>query len=156
MNDQLEKAKDSALRSLARREHSIWDLSQKLLAKGFDKPIVEETIKSMLEQNFLNELRFVEAWIYHRTQKRYGPVKIRAELQMQNIDESMFADQLNENDEYWVENAIQQRQKKFGRLTQDVKLQAKQKRYLYQRGFTASQINRALQAAQEIELKGGH
>jgi regulatory protein len=140
----LNATRQSALRLLTRREHSIFELRQKLSGRGFDQENIDQIIEEMLSQNYLNEARFVEAWVYHRQQRGFGPARIRMELQSQKINDELIQTYLDENNEDWFTKASELRYKRYGEYPEDYQNRVKQQRYLYQRGFTDAQIKAAL------------
>jgi regulatory protein len=144
-SDGLSATRDCALRILTRREHSIFELKQKLRGRGFEESAIEQVVQEMLSQNYLNEERFVEAWIYHRQQRGFGPNRIRMELQTQQISETLIEAYLDEHNDDWSIKASELRSKHFGEYPTDYPTRAKQQRYLYQKGFTNAQINAAMQ-----------
>ena len=132
------KCYSSALKMLMRREHSKLELSQKLLAKGFDIVDVNSSISKLVQQNYQSDDRFSEGFILMRFNQGKGPVKIASELKMRGIDTfdlSIFD---------WFKLAKEIRQRKFGDASSlDYKEIAKQKRFLQSRGFNLDQINQA-------------
>ena len=132
------KCYSSALKMLMRREHSKLELSQKLLAKGFDIVDVNSSISKLVQQNYQSDDRFSEGFILMRFNQGKGPVKIASELKMRGIDTfdlSIFD---------WFKLAKEIRQRKFGDASSlDYKEMAKQKRFLQSRGFNLDQINQA-------------
>ena len=108
---------------LARREHGEQEITQKLIARGFDTDIVEAAISTLISDGLLSDSRFAEAFVYSRFKKGSGPQKIHAELR-QRVREV--------------------REKKFGQESpRDFKERSRQMRFLQQRGFTSEQIRGA-------------
>jgi len=123
---------------LVRREHSVFELTQKLTTKEFDSADIEQAIDSLIEQNYQSDERFATEFIQMRFNQGKGPVKIAIDLEQRGIrhfDLSMY-------DFYTLAQQI--RVKKFGeKIPSDYKEQAKQKRFLQSRGFDFEQINQA-------------
>ena len=142
----LKKARHSAIQILSRREHSYWGFKQKMRIRGYSEEIIYPIIEEMRSYSYLDEERFVESWVYYKTQKGFGPNRIRAELQSQEISKELIARFIQGEEDCWYELAARQREKHFGEPPVNVKAQAKQSRYLYQRGFTSSQIIQAMRA----------
>ncbi|WP_069469959.1 regulatory protein RecX [Candidatus Marithrix sp. Canyon 246] len=133
----LTQARYCAMEYLARREHASLELSNKLARKGFDADVIESVLAQLQADNLLSDERFVEAYIRHRSNKGFGPLHIRQELQKRGIN----GDMISVDDESWVKSACQAREKRFGKLVPKLKSeQAKQFRFLQYRGFTFSQI----------------
>ena len=139
--------KQKSLALLSRREHTRRELHLKLLRKGFPEKEIDEHLDELQNENLLNEDRFIACYIRSRYRKGYGSLKICAELQNRGIDPSrIFA-----NEEWlaanWQENANAVREKRFRGENPTSKIeQAKQARYLQQRGFTTEQIRKALKS----------
>jgi regulatory protein len=52
-----------ALRYLSLREHNRAELSQKLLAKGYESQVVEAVLASLVEEGSLDEARYVQSFV---------------------------------------------------------------------------------------------
>jgi len=126
------------MRMLVRREHSVFELTQKLTTKEFDSADIEQAIDSLIEQNYQSDERFAAEFIQMRFNQGKGPIKIAIDLKQRGInhfDLSMY-------DFYTLAQQI--RVNKFGKkIPSDYKEQAKQKRFLQSRGFDFEQINQA-------------
>lgn len=135
-NDQKLKAK--ALNSLARREHSRFELKQKLSRVSTDETNIEKILDELETKQWLSDLRFAQAFLSARAQRYYGPRKIRYELKERGVSVTVITRAFAECTINWQELAEQARQKKFGQQTEDTwPARAKQMEYLYQRGFEA-------------------
>lgn len=126
------------MRMLVRREHSVFELTQKLTAKEFDAAEIESVIESLIQQNYQSDERFATEFIQMRFNQGKGPIKISIDLKQRGIsyfDLSMY-------DFYALAQKI--RVNKFGKkIPNDYKDKAKQKRFLQSRGFDFEQINQA-------------
>lgn len=135
----------TALNLLARREHSIQELKQKLLRKNFPAEEIQSVLQKLSQEKLLNEDRFIENYIHFRRMKGYGPTRIRAELLERGIQESIIESFLEKNAEIWQEHAQHVWRKKFkNKLPQDFKSRAQQMKFLQYRGFTLEQIEKIL------------
>ncbi|MBL8199789.1 MAG: regulatory protein RecX [Chromatiales bacterium] len=135
----------SALDILARREHSVAELREKLAARGFDAEEVEITLAALMDDRLLSEDRFVENFVGSHTRRGHGPVWLRAELERRGIASSQVTETLASMDVDWVEAAETVRRKRFGaKVPADFKEQARQARFLQYRGFTAEQARAVL------------
>lgn len=133
-----------ALRLLARRDHSLLELRNKLLARHFDEVLVTTVLAELAERNLLSEQRFAEAFVRGRFARGYGPVRIRAELRERGVGEQATEEVLAELSENWGESAVRQREKRFGAgYPGDYRERVRQMRFLQQRGFTGDQIRAA-------------
>lgn len=130
---------------LARREHSQQELQRKLLRKGFESVAITPVLQVLVEQGLLSDERFTEAFINSRLNRGTGPVKIAMELQQRGVSDELVKANLDERDIQWMKSAIAVRIKRFGpAIPGDFKERARQMRFLQYRGFTLSQIQRAV------------
>lgn len=136
-----------ALNHLARREHTRFMLLEKLMRKGFSHQSVEAVLDILIQQGFLNEERFCEAFIQKRIRQGYGPMRISAECHEYGINNDIIFSQLPKDEEFWLA-AIQKILKKKFQPNPPPKEQLRQIRYLQYRGFKLEQIK----ASQKIYL----
>lgn len=128
-----------ALNHLARREHTRFTLREKLMQKGFSHQSVETVLDILIQQGFLNEERFCEAFIQKRIRQGYGPLRISAECHEYGINNDIIFSQLPQDKEFWLATIQKILQKKF-RPSHQPKEQLRQLRYLQYRGFKFDQI----------------
>jgi len=129
---------------LARREHGEQEITQKLIARGFDRETVEAGVSELISDGLLSDSRFAEAFVYSRFKKGSGPQKIHAELRQRGIDDALISASMEAVGEQWLERVREVRVKKFGQESPgDFKERSRQMRFLQQRGFTSEQINGA-------------
>ena len=136
---------NKALDLVSRREHSQYELIQKL-NKRFPEtmPIIEEVVKKLAINNILNDERFAEMYLNSRARKGFGPKKIEMELNFKKVDSSFIAIAIEEY-ESWTENAQNELLKKFkGIKPTDYNSKMKQKQFLFNRGFSTQIIERIL------------
>lgn len=135
----------TALRMLARREHSCFELRQKLQQKGHSPEAIVQTLDKLLQDNYLNEERFTESYIRSRSNKGYGSLRISAELKEKGISKELIAQFIkNQNGKISTEEI---RAKKFGTaLPQNAADRAKQIRYLQYKGFNWEEIKKIFNA----------
>lgn len=132
----------TALNLLARREHSRHELQNKLLQKNFPQELIATVLDKLATEGLLNDQRFCEAFIHSRTNKGYGPLRIKEELRQRGIPAEIISAYLD-ND--WLSRIDTIRRKRFGtEMPKDPRERARQIRFLQYRGFTLEQINKAL------------
>ena len=133
-----------ALAMLARREHSQFELRQKLAELGGESSIIDTILDEFSTQNWQNDRRFTEIFIRYSARKGQGALNIRQELKQRGItDKEMVEELLAEHD--WFDLAQQTRSKKFGEeFPTERKEQARQLRFLQYRGFSSEQCWAAL------------
>jgi|LSQX01.3.fsa_nt_gb regulatory protein len=97
MEDHLRKAKQLALKLLARREHSVQEMKAYLQRRSFTQEVIEETIQWLLELDYLNDRRFAEEFIRFRILRSgYGPRKIQWELTAKGVESELVEQLLGE------------------------------------------------------------
>jgi len=84
--DEEERVLASALRSLGRRPHSVYELKIKLLRKGMDDEAVNSVLNRLCEDKYLDDLDFAKRFVeYGLIKKLWGQMKVRAELQRRGV-----------------------------------------------------------------------
>ena len=146
----LYEAKSSALKLLARREHSKKEIKLKLFQKSFTQSIVDEVITDLSEKEYLNDFSFANKFADERLRKGDGVNKIKAELIKRGIDRIILDEiehKYSDNDEV-MRNAVQLAEQKLknlsNRVTDSRKLQQKIYAYLTSKGYKHDQIQHAL------------
>ncbi len=125
----------TALKLLARREHSRQELQNKLIRRGVEAAQVETVLQELIAEQLLSDDRFRDSYIHYRRKTGFGPRRIQAELSERGVI-SRFDDT-----DSWGDLLEQVWQKKFkGQKPQDIKTKAKQIRFLVNRGFTLGQV----------------
>mgnify|MGYP000559479713 FL=1 len=57
---------------LSRREHSEFELRQKLSSREFDSDEIDIAIERLLEKDYLSDTRFAQSTCRHRVNRGYG------------------------------------------------------------------------------------
>lgn len=144
MSEDLSKLKHQALALLARREHAVNELRQKLARKSTNMELIEQVLREMVEANYLNEQRYVEMMLRSRYAKGHGPMRFKQEVKQHQVPDHMIQDALAEFDGDWYELAQLTREKRFGLWEGgDYKERARQMRFLASRGFYPDHIDAA-------------
>ena len=136
---------NKALDLVSRREHSCYELIQKL-NKRFPETmhIIEDVVQKLVRNNILNDERFAEMYLNARARKGFGPKKIQMELNSKKVDSIFIANAISEYDG-WAENAENELLKKFkGIKPNDFNSKMKQKQFLFNRGFSTQIIEQIL------------
>ncbi|MBD3641940.1 MAG: regulatory protein RecX [Marinobacter sp.] len=152
-DDQDYKARAAALRLLARREHSRLELSMKLRQRRFENGLIEEVLDEYEEQGWLDDHRFADVYARQRMDLGYGPLRILGELQQRGVHHTPEClDTMTDED--WCVVAIRLRERRFGLsdLGEDWDAKVRQARFLNRRGFSAAQVERALEARELPEV----
>lgn len=141
--DNYTRCKNSAIYSLAMREHSRKEIHNKLLKKEYVEGVdVEQLLDELEEKNYLNEQRFTESFIRYRASRGQGPVKISSELYVRGINRSLTIESMENSEINWFDLAVEQMEKKFGTTKSvDFKEKSKRMRFLSSRGFSGEIIH---------------
>lgn len=138
----------TALRLLARREHSELELRHKLAARKFTDAVINAVLVGLLDEGLLSNRRFTEIYVRGRFERGYGPARIQAGLRERGIDGDLMEQALAELSQLWIDSAARQRNKRFGcRVPDEYRARVKQMRFLQQRGFTGEQIRAVFDSA---------
>ena len=134
---------NKALDLLARREHSIYELKQKLenRLKDLDKAELETTIQKLKDQNLLSDARFAAAEIKQKSSQGYGPKYIEMYLNSKNVSASEY--DLESHNINWQKICEYQISKKLRSTEIDFKEREKISRFLSNRGFNYEIIKSA-------------
>ncbi len=134
-------AKSVAVRLLSRREHSAFEIRDKLLKRDFDSEEIDQVIIELQQGGWLSDERFAEAYIRMRQLKGFGPVRIAMELNERGVKEHIVDDYLHADDDSWRQTLEQQYRKKYkDKPIEDYNDKAKRIRFLQYRGFALDVI----------------
>ena len=140
-------ALDTAVRMLARREHSAFEIRRKLKQRDIDEAEIEQAVERLQQEGLLSDERYAESYIYMRMGKGYGPLRIALELRERGVAESDYRHCLYDPDIDWRSVLKAACDKKFGnrRTCDDYQEKAKRIRYLQYRGFALDAIHELLE-----------
>lgn len=139
----------SVIALLARREHSVSELTQKLSRRyGASEPLIEQAISKASADGYQSDERFAEAYARSRVNKGFGRERIASELAQKGITSDLIEQALASMQEQGVEREAISRvwEKKFSQLPRDFNEKMKQIRFLRYRGFTQPEIERLFSA----------
>ena len=137
------------MKLLARREHSARELAIKLEARGYATDAVAETLAALAAKSLLSDERFCETYVHHRIARGYGPLRIRHELAQRGVDGQLIEQALDQADVDWHKHLAEVRAGKFGGgKPREFAEQARQGRFLQQRGFSTEDIRRLFRSGE--------
>lgn len=92
-----------AMDCLARREHSFFELKQKLQSKFPDKDPAEiqQELERLRNDNLQSDKRFAESFVRYRKTRGFGYLAIRESLRKKYVPESLIEEYLFADDEDW-------------------------------------------------------
>ena len=103
-----------AMDLLARREHSVYELTRKLKQRDFENDEIDAAIAALQQDNLQSDSRFIESIVNYRINAGFGPIKIRYELRQKGVSEGLVDDYFSGLDIDWQSSMVGQRIKKFG------------------------------------------
>lgn len=137
----MDKAYNYALSVLAKREYAKSELITKLQQKGFESAIIDSAINRLQELNLQSNERYAEMICRARIKQGYGPLRIKQELSVKQVDSNYVDELLACEQENWVSHALAVWHKKYNRqIEYSGKDRQKQKSFLYARGFSMDTI----------------
>ena len=135
---------DSAMDALARREHSVFELRQKLKVRA-KADLIDEVIAALLADDLISDQRFACMLCRLRFNKGVGPVRIEHELKQHLIRSEWIEQAMEEYTHRWVDLIFTLNKRKYGEAPPaDYKAWAKRARFFQSRGFSSNQINQAI------------
>jgi regulatory protein len=139
-----QEIKNCALNLLSRREHSAYELKQKLSQRQFDLSEIEEVLAALKELNLQSDERFAENYTHYRLERGFGPYRIGEELKARGVDQDLISAAIDFYSSNWLDAAKKVFLKKFPNFENDFLSSAKAKTFLKYRGFTLEQIRNIL------------
>lgn len=143
-------AKEAAFRYLGRRDHASFEIRQKLKKKGFNDDVINSLLEELSEKDFLNDESFSIKFITDKSElNRWGRKKIESELYKKGIQRKTIQKTLNSffdnlsQDQICLDLVIK-RKRHFLREVDPYKRKMKIYNYLAGRGFTSSDIKKAM------------
>ena len=139
------RARHSALRLLARREHSQYELGRKLKARGYGERLVDELLAELITERMLSDTRYAEAMVTNRASRGYGPLRICMELRDRGVAEGIVDKVLQEAEVDWDERLRHTYDRKYGGIAvESFKTWASRAQFLNNRGFSVDAIRRVI------------
>ena len=132
-----------ALRLLARREYSRFELQTRLSSSGGDPEEISKLLDHFEAKGWISEQRFVDAVVQTR-RTRFGSMKVLHELRTKGVSEDGLSRAREALAGSEVSAALEVWQKKFGKKPASISERAKQARFLGGRGFSADVVRKVL------------
>ena len=127
----------AAMNLLARREHSVRELRDKLKRRFPDDEKIDAQIARLIEERLQCDVRFAQSYARQRISRGYGPLRLREELRERGVSDTDVAAAMDELQIEWCAVATDVLYKKFGALAAiDLKEKARRARFMQYRGFT--------------------
>lgn len=140
----------AAMDYLARREHSLFELLQKLSKKfpETDEELLLEVLETLRSENLQSDERFTESYVRYRKSRGFAYMHIKADLAGRRVSDRLITKHLLVDDEDWQLTAEQLVVKKLRHQESPSfgsKLHRKLTRFLESRGFASTEIRKALE-----------
>ena len=136
---------NTAVRILTHRDHSKFELKQKLRQRGFGDKVINTAIAECERLHYINDLRTAHVYILQLKRKCFGKRYIQMALKKKRLSGTAIEKILFENypgvDEYGhAGRLLEKKMKTFERVADLKKRREKIYRFLYSRGFSAAVI----------------
>jgi len=142
--DQPESARRAALLLLGRRDYASFELADKLSAKGYTPPAIEEALGALRAERLLDDGRYLENFVRSHTARGQGPARMRQELRQLGFGGEAIEVALEAGPDY-VALCREVRARKFGqKAPASWAEKGKQARFLQYRGFSSDHIRLAM------------
>jgi regulatory protein len=127
----------AAMNLLARREHSLKELQQKLRRRFPDGELIEQVLQRLAEDNLQSDQRFAESFVRQRCARGYGPLRLRQEMREKGLSDSLVVTAFDQPELDWYAQAEDVFRKKFGEpCPVELKEKARRARFMQYRGFS--------------------
>ena len=139
----------AAMDFLARREHSIYELKQKLFIKYPDLTLVdlENALGELRRENLQSDHRFAECYVRYRKSKGFAYKHIRANLFLRRVHTDIVNNYLFSEDPDWqviANSLIDKKTHNSHELVYGSKQHRRLIRFLESRGFLLCEIQEAV------------
>lgn len=132
---------NTAVRLLARRDHTGFELQHKLRQRGYGCGVIDAVLTECERLDYINDERTARMYIGQLARRGFGFRRIRLELKKKGLSGDRFESILNESsseiDEHEIARKIlQKKMKSFEREEDSKKRRDKIYRFLYSKGFS--------------------
>ena len=145
----------AAMNLLARREHSLRELRQKLRRRFSDGPLLEAELQRLADENLQSDQRFADSFARQRAGRGYGPQRVRQEMRDRGLSDADIAVAFERNELDWFALAEEVFRKKFDAPAapgtqqsslqpSDLKEKARRARFMQYRGFSTDHFRHLL------------
>lgn len=154
--DKSKGALNSALRILTRRDHSRYELVQKLNQRGFSREDIDNALSACERFDYINDIRTAQVYIRQLKRKGYGKKRIKLALYKKGLKGSriqvILEDSVTINDEREVaERILKKHMHRFERERDESKRRDKIYRFLHARGFAREVIAAAIKFCNPLD-----
>jgi regulatory protein len=140
-----QQAMNTAVRILTHRDHSKYELKQKLRQRGFTSKVIDTVVVECERFGYIDDERTARVYILQLKRKCFGKSYIQQALKKKRLSGAAIEKILSENypgaDEYeHADRLLEKKMKTFEREADLKKRREKIYRFLYSRGFNTAVI----------------
>ena len=111
----------------------------------YKRQALEEEINKLRAENLQSDFRFSESYIRSRYNSGFGPTRIKYDLSVRRVKESVISSVFNEIDLDWIEKLKKEKIKKYGNSSsENMQELSKRIKFFIQRGFEKEMINKVI------------
>jgi regulatory protein len=137
---------------LSRRDFCVRELHDRLVAQGYEAPVVQQVVSELHERGFVNDERYAQQYLSLHAERGHGPLRIGRDLNALGIDPTLVEAALAAGED-WNRRARELRIRRFGlEVPADWPGKARQARFLQYRGFSNDHIRAALGSEVDDDL----
>jgi regulatory protein len=136
-----QKAMNTAIRILANRDHSKYELKRKLQQRGFESKSINTVMVECERFGYIDDKRTARIYILQLKRKCFGKRYIQQALKKKRLSGAAIEKILSEN----YPGADEKKMKAFERVADPQKRSDKIYRFLYSRGFSPAVIRDLIQ-----------
>ncbi len=134
--DNIEKARESALRFIEYRPRSIAEVRKNLRDKDYDKTVIDHVINRLTDVGLLDDAKFAAYWVEQReTFKPRSQIALRQELLQKGVDRTIIDQVVDTVDEMAAAQRLAQKQANRYAQLDEATFRKKMMGYLQRRGF---------------------
>ena len=138
-------ARLAALKLLNRRDYGARELSERLVARGFEPATTDATVAQLAAEKLVDDARYALHFVAYHANRGRGPLGITHKLREAGVSPEQVAAAIDADSTDWKKRCAEVRRKRFGeKLPANWMQRGRQARFLSQRGFNADQIRAAI------------
>ena len=144
----LENSIKVSLRFLKFKPRTKKETIQKLKSKGFGSEVINQTIRYLEEEGFLDDEQFTINWVYDRFNSKFlGKRKVFLELQKKGIEKEIIQEVIGNfcNSEDEIKRAVEYLEKRFARKNKEEVVIQKALEMLVRSGYSFEISKKAVQ-----------
>ena len=128
---------------LSRREHSKHELILKLERRVESVEKLKDELNKLSEEKLQSDQRFSESYIRSRYNSGFGPTRIKYDLSLRKVNDSIITNAFDQADLNWTEKLKKENVKKYGvDKSENMQELSKRVKFFVQRGFEKEMIRK--------------